>query len=277
MKRALVLVMLTGCDSGHDPSTEPGSATLVSIIAGGSQRAVVGEELPDAIVVRATNANSEPVPDQLINFVVVTGGGSVFAGSALTNRLGEARERWTLGPTAGEQAIEARAIDQTSGDPIVFARVTATADPGPAMTMELSEIEHEMRIGDRLDVAGLTTVLDQNGNVIGEAPISVSAAPPFEIEGTTVASGVEHQGPITIQSGLASAILTLTVLRDLSALVGATGSYGCHGLMVRQNGPEDTDPRGVVTDYRGTFVVDSVLYPGAGGTTAALWITKESV
>jgi hypothetical protein len=62
---------------------------------------------------------------------VTEGGGSVIAGSAQTNADGEARERWTLGPTAGEQILEARAVDQSTGDPIVFGRIAATAIHGP--------------------------------------------------------------------------------------------------------------------------------------------------
>ncbi|HEV8263729.1 MAG TPA: hypothetical protein VGQ06_02180 [Gemmatimonadales bacterium] len=110
---------------------------MMTIIAGDKQDDTVGRELPAAITVQVTNAQTlAPLPGVLINWHVVSGGGSVFAGTALTDVLGMARERWTLGPIVGEQAMEARMIDSL-GNPIVYARVTATAKPDVATHFDL--------------------------------------------------------------------------------------------------------------------------------------------
>jgi hypothetical protein len=160
-----------------DSTHQPGPVALMSVISGGTQTAQVATELPQAIAVRATDAESLPVPQQIINFVVVSGGGSVFAGTAQTNSQGEARERWTLGPTAGEQVLEARAVDPTTGDPIVFSRITAQASPGPVANLSFRNLHdsflnpYELQVGDTLD---LTTIVvegvDQYGNAIWAAP-----------------------------------------------------------------------------------------------------------
>src|SRR5256885_12998384 len=111
LRGACVLAVLLGCGGPAEPGpTRP--TVLVSVVGGGAQEARVGEELPEPVVIRATDAQSAAVAGQLINFVVATGGGHVFAGSAQTNAQGEARERWTLGTVAGEQVLEARAVDQ---------------------------------------------------------------------------------------------------------------------------------------------------------------------
>jgi alpha-tubulin suppressor-like RCC1 family protein len=123
---SLVLaLMLAACDSSSGPSA---LAANMQIVAGNAQSGEVGQELPDPLVVRVTDDNDQPVKGQLVNFRVTDGGGSVFAGSALTNQDGEARERWTLGEEPGvPQTVEARAVDQSTGDPLVFATFTAEA------------------------------------------------------------------------------------------------------------------------------------------------------
>jgi hypothetical protein len=272
---SVLLLLACGCGSSNEP--DPRAAASLTVISGDAQQAEVGTDLPEPVVVKVSDANGVPVPNQLINFVVVSGGGRVFAGAAQTNAAGEARERWTLGTVAGEQMIEVRAVDQSTGEPIVFARITAKAEPGPPVSLELSESEHQLFIGDRLDLAPLATVQDQYGNAVTGLAFTVTAAPPFETQGTTVASSVEHEGQVTIESGVASGILTVKVVRHLSALVGARGSYSCSGLMVRQNSFEDTDPRGVVTRYQARFAVDSAVYPNVEGALPSLWITTNSL
>jgi hypothetical protein len=77
-------------------------------------------------VVKVTDDKGHVVKGQVVNFVVTAGGGHVFAGTAITNADGVAQERWTLG-AAGAQALEARAVDASTGQALVFATFTATA------------------------------------------------------------------------------------------------------------------------------------------------------
>ncbi|WP_420128358.1 Ig-like domain-containing protein [Longimicrobium sp.] len=102
----------------------------VLVVAGDLQTATVGKEVPQPLVVRVVDERNRPVKDQLVNFVVTAGGGSVFAGSANTNAQGEARERWTLGTVAGDtQRVEARAVDPATGEALVFAVFRAVGTP----------------------------------------------------------------------------------------------------------------------------------------------------
>ena len=85
--------------AGRDHALLHGDLEL-EVTGGDEQTGLGGEELPNPIVVRVTGPDG-PAPGILINFVVTTGGGHVFAGSALTNSAGEAKERWTLGAEGG--------------------------------------------------------------------------------------------------------------------------------------------------------------------------------
>ncbi len=50
----------------------------------------------------------------------------MFAGVRVTNKDGLAQDYWTLGPEAGENVVEVRAVDPTTGEKQVFAQFTAT-------------------------------------------------------------------------------------------------------------------------------------------------------
>src|SRR4051812_46761894 len=79
-------------------------ASTIEVVSGDAQTGVAGDELPAAVVVRVRDSSGLPVPGQLINFHVVAGGGGVFAGAALSDANGVARERWTLGTVTGSRS-----------------------------------------------------------------------------------------------------------------------------------------------------------------------------
>jgi alpha-tubulin suppressor-like RCC1 family protein len=132
----LLLALLAACDSPS--SSAPGAPARMDIVAGDMQSgAVVGQELPNALVVRVLDDDGDPVAGQLVNFVVTAGAGTVFAGAALTNAQGEARERWTMGHAAGDtQRVEVRAVDAATGEARVFATFRAVAGPGAPDNLE---------------------------------------------------------------------------------------------------------------------------------------------
>jgi hypothetical protein len=124
--RAALLVALGACENPAE-NEEPPPISFI-IVSGDGQTGAVGAELPDVLVVRVTKQIGRAtvgVPLHLVNFRVVTGGGSVFAGSALTDLQGYARDYWTLGPDEGENVLEVRSVNPSTGEKRVFARFTA--------------------------------------------------------------------------------------------------------------------------------------------------------
>src|SRR6188508_3366561 len=104
----------------------------MDVVSGNNQFGEPGEMLPEPLVVRVLDSSGNPVPDQVVNFVVVSGGGDTFAGVGLTNASGIARERWILGEdSTQQQRLEARAVDVSSGEPQTFAVFTATFGAPP--------------------------------------------------------------------------------------------------------------------------------------------------
>jgi hypothetical protein len=116
------------------------------VVSGDGQEGDPGEELPDPLVIQALDERGRWIRDQLVNFRVTEGGGSVWAGTAMTDEKGYAREYWTLGQS-GDQTVEARAVDPTTGAKLVFATFSATlvAPPPPLRWEGLAALRRAVR------------------------------------------------------------------------------------------------------------------------------------
>lgn len=101
----------------------PGAVVLVS---GGAQTAAIGAPLPDSIVVRLNATDGEPLAGRTVHFAVATGGGSVSGDSVVTDSLGRAVTRWTLGDSAGAQTMTATVDGVT---PLVVNATAAASGP----------------------------------------------------------------------------------------------------------------------------------------------------
>lgn len=179
---ALALALGAACDSPND--TRPRVAARMEVLSGNVQEGTVGTELPDPLVVRVVDDRGRPVAGQIVNFRVVSGGGSVFAGTGQTNADGEVRERWTLGTStapADSQRVEARAVESSTGAPQVFAVFSARAKPDiPAQVLPLGGTTGAPRRG----VAGTTLpdllalqVGDRYFNPVPDVEVTWTAAP----------------------------------------------------------------------------------------------------
>ncbi len=123
------VLAFVACD--HAPSTTAPDTSPISltIVSGNSQSAPVNTQVPQPIRVRVLNASGQPVPNFVVDFVVTSGGGSVFGGAELTNSTGYADELWTLGPRLGPQTLAARSVNPNTGAAITYGTFTATGLP----------------------------------------------------------------------------------------------------------------------------------------------------
>jgi len=228
-------LLVAGCGGSAEPGPRPGPPANVSLV-GEPLYGVVGTALD--VTVKVTDANGLAVPNQLVNWVIVQGNGTLFVSSVTTSATGEAKNQWTLGTQAGEQAIEARAVGQLTGAPIVVRRITARARPGPATQIELGVVlsgQHvadggaSVLLGATLNVASLVLrVTDAHGNVIESPTYAVTSAPAgWAIQGARVtAPASESEGPITFGTGNASATVRVFAVRDLRS-VRLRASWAC--------------------------------------------------
>jgi hypothetical protein len=128
-----LVMLLAGCGGGgggEKPLELRGQVT-----AGDAQSGIVGKELAEALTVRVLRDDGQLSIDTLVNFIVIDGGGSMFADAVETDAEGQARNRWTLGTGTGQQRVEARAIG-ANGDVILLATFGATALPDRPVTLQ---------------------------------------------------------------------------------------------------------------------------------------------
>jgi hypothetical protein len=104
----IICLTIAACSDSSGPDLR--QSLSLQVVSGDSQIDTVARTLPDPIIIRIEDTAGRAVRGQIVNFVVTAGGGSVFAGSAITNEQGQAQEIWTLGTAAGEQELEARAV-----------------------------------------------------------------------------------------------------------------------------------------------------------------------
>ena len=142
-------------------------ASAIALVAGTNQRTLAGRQLPQSIVVRATNRRGGPASGKRVTFKVGEGEGSVEPASAVTDADGRARASWTLGNDPGRQTLFASVENVDSALPVV-----AEADPVASNTRVVALVEHlNARAGEQLPDSVAIRVTDSTGRVLPDVPV----------------------------------------------------------------------------------------------------------
>src|SRR5918994_2010553 len=128
LRRLAIAIFLAGgtlrcSDTGGGPST----ATSIELVDGNDQIALVGQPLPDPLVVLVTDENGDAVEGTAVTWAA-QGGGTVSASSVETGSDGRASVTRVLGMEPGEQTTTAT-VTGLEGSPVTFV-ATATDDGG---------------------------------------------------------------------------------------------------------------------------------------------------
>jgi hypothetical protein len=218
----LALSLVAACDDVTGPLSV-GPPAALQIVAGDAQADTVGHELREALVVRVVDSAGRAIPLQVINFRVTAGGGSVFAGVALTDSAGEARERWTLGTVAQDtQKVEARAVDTRTGLALVFGTFKAVGVPDRAASLTVAPATQADSArfigGDTLltgdSVAFVASARDRYGNVKPSPQVTWAS-------GDTAVASVSATGVVAVKKAgagtLRATVDTVTASRSFVA------------------------------------------------------------
>src|SRR5690242_20284021 len=146
-------------------------ASAIALVAGTNQRTLAGRQLPQAIVVRATNRRGGPASGKRVTFKVGEGEGSVDPAIAITDADGRARAAWTLGNDPGRQTLFASVENVDSALPIV-----AEADPIASNTRVAALVEKlSAQAGEQLPDSVGIRVTDSAGRVLPDVPVRWAA------------------------------------------------------------------------------------------------------
>ncbi|WP_420632539.1 Ig-like domain-containing protein [Candidatus Palauibacter sp.] len=124
-EQRLVVSAATGPEAAITALAVDPNSVVARVVpwSGDGQWGLVGQPLPEPVVVQALDEAGRPVPGALMSFVPEPGDGSVEPKSARSDSAGLARAEWTLGPAPGEQALSVAVAGQT------LLEVAATAQP----------------------------------------------------------------------------------------------------------------------------------------------------
>ncbi|HEV2671233.1 MAG TPA: hypothetical protein VGU74_09085 [Gemmatimonadales bacterium] len=171
------LLLLASCLAPSDVGDRSNELSL-SLVSGNDQSALPGTELPAPLVARVEDSRGHPVVGQVVNFHVVSGGGSVFAGVAISDHDGLVQERWTLG-FSGAQQLEARAVDNETGAKLTFAVFDATLiDVEPPVVSNVATSPANPTPGTPFDLTAVVSDSSTGHSNIVSASYSVDSGPP---------------------------------------------------------------------------------------------------
>ena len=209
-RRLPLLVLVTGlllavaslrCGHGDleaPPEVDPAAITVVS---GQDQSGVVGDILPDSLVVQVSDAEGNPVAGHAVAMVVVTGGpgASVAPDRVTTDVGGRAAASGVLMRAAGPWTAEARVTDRVGRT--LVAKLHATAMAGPADSLVLVTGQDQGgKAGAPLISPLVVMAVDRFGN----------PAAGVEVHWTVTGGGsVDHRTTSTDPTGRAEVVRTL--------------------------------------------------------------------
>jgi hypothetical protein len=159
------LPLALACNAGDLTLPAENQPAALTPLQGNSQTAIVGGTLPESLVVRVTDARRVPIAQIRVAFVLMTPstGGSVKPDTGTTDQNGRVAARWTLGPQAGVQQLEARLV----GNDQLKASFTATASAGSVATFTLVAGDKQRApAGSVLPDSLIVRALDASGNAV---------------------------------------------------------------------------------------------------------------
>jgi len=160
--------VVAACTDSTGPDVGPPST--IAPIHGDGQEATVGTQLTDPPIIQVTDAAGNPVPGTLVTWLVTPGNGLVEPGSSTTNQQGRATTNWTLGTSAGVQALSAHV------DGVPEATFAATAVPGPpAIVKKIHGGDEQVAsAGSTLSDSLVVRIEDEHGNPVAGAEVTWS-------------------------------------------------------------------------------------------------------
>ena len=96
--------------------------TTIVLVQGNNQTAKPAAALTNSIIVRVIGTNNTPMQGVTVGFQVLSGGGAMSPLTVVTNALGEATTKWTLGAAGSNTALV------TAGS-LQSVQLSATATP----------------------------------------------------------------------------------------------------------------------------------------------------
>jgi hypothetical protein len=226
----------------------------IRLISGNNQTAVIGSQLPQALVVQLLNG-ATPVPNTPVVFKVIANDGFLTPGAnqpttivVNTNAQGRATAQWTIGNRAGSGN---NIVEAYSGEFQGTALFTASGTPRTATRINVDSGMNQFGpVGQRLPLPFIAVVTDSGFNRLPNVPVTFIVR-----EGGGSINGQTSVTTNTDSDGRALAVLTLGSQPGQDNNVVEANFAGNPGAPARFTAtakvpglPENTSISGVVLD-----------------------------
>ena len=186
--------LLVAC--GETGPSEQLPAAAVTNVTGVPLAGPAGEALSERVAVRVDDAAGNPLPGVAVTFAVSAPGATVDPASAVSDNEGEARTRWTLGSTPGQQTMVASAGNGAS------AQITALAGAPRIASLTVNAGNNQVGTsGQALAINPSVLARDAAGNPVAGVTVSFSVMTGggtiAQPSGVTNAQGVAAAGAWT--------------------------------------------------------------------------------
>lgn len=214
------------------PQAKPGSPRTATLVGDPITAPVAS---PVTVSVKITDSSGVAVPNVIVNFVVTSGGGSVFAPAVASSASGIANQQWTFGTRAGSQTVEARWIDPVSASPRVLGVIAATATPGPMAKLAFATDSRVITVVNA--TVPLDSVVkwsfgpsasDQYGNGLPTTGVTYSVGTPLSLSTGLITSTVPAKAEVVATlGGLSASTGAVQFTNDVR--IKWRASYACMG------------------------------------------------
>jgi hypothetical protein len=218
-----------------------------------------GMPLADSVAVVVRDAHGNPVAGHTVAWTVTQGGGSASPAASTTNAEGVAKTRWTLGPAAGEQRLQAAAsvsmtttfVANAQGSaPPVLSIVSGNGQTGTAGTALPQPLVVEVR-QNGVPVPGVGVIW-----AAGAGMGSLSAASPV-----TDAQG-RAQATWTLGATPGTQAVSATVTGAGTVVFNATATAPVGPVITKVSGDAQTAPVGTPIEVVVEVRQNGVPVPG---------------
>jgi len=142
-----------------------GAATAIVVVGGDGQRGAAGTQLPRAIVVRVVDENGSGVAGAVLS--LAASAGMLSDTTLVTDSVGIARTRWTMGHSAGDYTL---AIHHDGLKKLL--KVVAHATPATPANLAFDDMPGEKRSRDSAKRKLFALVTDVYGNPVPDARVN---------------------------------------------------------------------------------------------------------
>jgi len=238
MKRfgLLILGVLATAQCGGDSATGP-TPSSIAVFAGNPQVGAAGTALPESLAVIVKDQSGAVLSGVTVSFAVTAGGGSVSPASRVTDALGIAKTRRTLGPNAGTQTVNASTGNLT---PVQFSAVSqisgavniANSTTGP-LTDTVDAVKAEsltVLVTDQnaTPVSGVTVAWAATGGTVSSASVPTTAAGLSKVRFTYGTTTGSKTATATV-TGLIGSPITITLNATAGTAVSIAKTAGDNG------------------------------------------------